>query len=145
MRGDGIDQWDEIYPDEATLSADLANRDFLLLMQGETLLSAVVVNAEQPPEYESVEWRIRETDSPGVIHRLCVSAEAQGKGLGAKTLRAAERFAFARGHRCVRLDAFSKNPRALRLYESAGYRKAGSVTFRKGTFFCYEKLLDGVK
>lgn len=145
MRVAGIDQWDEIYPDETTLAADIERREMLLFEQDGEPVSAAVVNNEQPPEYKTVDWHIRRTDSPGVVHRLCVSAEAQGRGLGAQTLEAAERFASSRGYRYIRLDAFLYNPSALRLYEAAGYRKAGNVIFRKGKFFCYEKLLGGVK
>jgi ribosomal protein S18 acetylase RimI-like enzyme len=145
MRGEGIDQWDELYPDGETLSADIEKREMLLLTQGGEAISATVVNGEQLPEYESVGWHICRPDLPGVIHRLCVSAGAQRKGLGTQTLEAAEQFAFARGYHAIRLDAFAKNPAALRLYESAGYKKAGYIMLRKGLFFCYEKLLEGVK
>ncbi|WP_164919039.1 MULTISPECIES: GNAT family N-acetyltransferase [Acutalibacteraceae] len=145
MRDEGIDQWDEIYPDGKMLSADVENRDMLLLVEDGKPVSAVAVNAEQSPEYESVGWRICRAGPPGVIHRLCVSAGAQGGGMGSRTLKAAERFALSRGYRCIRLDAFVKNPQAIRLYESAGYQRAGTVTFRKGAFICYEKLLEGLK
>jgi ribosomal protein S18 acetylase RimI-like enzyme len=47
----------------------------------------------------------------------------------------------ARGVKAVRLDAFSLNPFALRLYERLGYEKTGEVTFRKGLFYLYEKDL----
>lgn len=142
MRDEGIDQWDEIYPDVKTLSADIEKQDMLLLTGNGEPVSAVAVNAEQSPEYESVGWRLCEWNPPGVIHRLCVSSKVQGGGLGARTLEFAEQFALLRGYRCIRLDTFTKNPKAIRLYESAGYRKAGTVTFRKGVFICYEKLLD---
>lgn len=46
------------------------------------------------------------------------------------------------GIQAVRLDAFSLNPYALRLYERLGYRKTGEVTFRKGVFYLYEKELS---
>jgi RimJ/RimL family protein N-acetyltransferase len=41
----------------------------------------------------------------------------------------------------MRLDAFSENPRALRVYDRDGYRRAGQVRLRKGTFICFEKAL----
>lgn len=139
----GIDQWDEFYPDAAILSADVRKREMLLLEKGGKLVSAAVVNEEQAPEYGEVGWRICREEPPAVLHRLCVCSRAQGRGLGSQTLLAAERFAFSRGYRYIRLDAFPRNSAALRLYESAGYKKAGTVRFRKGIFFCYEKNLEG--
>ena len=46
-----------------------------------------------------------------------------------------------RGLRAIRLDAFSLNPAALKLYESRGYERAGEIQFRKGLFYLYEKRL----
>jgi ribosomal protein S18 acetylase RimI-like enzyme len=53
----------------------------------------------------------------------------------------AEETAVTRGYDCIRLDAFTRNPAALALYESRGYRRAGTVHFRKGAFYCYEKAM----
>jgi ribosomal protein S18 acetylase RimI-like enzyme len=138
MRNAGIDQWDERYPDRETLTADLEKGEMYLLCAGGGPLSAVVLNAEQAPEYAAVGWKFRGSPA-AVIHRLCVAADTQGKGVGGKTLLCAEKVLQEEGFRSVRLDAFTKNPIALRLYESNGYLLAGRVTFRKGIFNCYEK------
>ncbi|WP_411676259.1 GNAT family N-acetyltransferase [Caproicibacter sp.] len=143
MREEGIDQWDEFYPHETDLLQDVERGEMLLLTMDGKPVSAAVLNAEQSPEYEAVEWHIGRVDPPGVIHRLCVSAQGQGKGLGRQTLKAAEHWARELGYRYIRLDTFTKNPQAIKLYESAGYQRAGNVTYRKGLFLCYEKLLDG--
>lgn len=141
MRKQGIDQWDSIYPDEATLAQDVASYFMYLLMRGKSVLSAVVLNEEQDAEYQNVDWRRQGT--PAVVHRLCVGAAEQGNGIGRQTVLFAERELRRRGYDCIRLDAFPLNPSAIRLYESLGYEKAGEVTFRKGKFNCYEKQLNG--
>lgn len=140
MRARGIEQWDEIYPDGATLAADIRNGEMFLLTEGEEPVSAVVLNGEQMEEYRGVPWEFEGGDI-AVIHRLCVGAEQQGRGLGKAALRFAEDLLREQGYRIVRLDAFSKNPAALKLYESSGYRRAGEVAFRTGLFYCYEKKL----
>lgn len=143
MREMGIDQWDELYPDRDLLLQDIERREMLLAESGGELVSAFVVNEEQSPEYKEVDWHICRVDPPGVIHRLCVCAQAQGKGLGKRTLEAAEQRARTLGYHAIRLDSFTENPSANKLYQSAGYQKAGTVRFRKGIFICYEKLLEG--
>ena len=47
----------------------------------------------------------------------------------------------ATGGTSVRLDAFSQNPYALRLYEHAGYCITGSADWRMGQFVLMEKML----
>ena len=54
----------------------------------------------------------------------------------------AEEDAATKGYHTIRLDAFTQNPAAVALYERCGYRNAGTVRFRKGIFFCYEKKLN---
>lgn len=41
----------------------------------------------------------------------------------------------------IRLDVFSQNPFALKLYEKCGYAKTGTVNWRKGIFYLMEKYL----
>lgn len=140
MRKNGIDQWDELYPDAGTLSADVAKREMYILEANGAVAAAVVLNGDQPPEYAGVPWKCG-LKPVAVVHRLCVGAEHQGRGLSSIVLRASEDRLKSQGYRCVRLDAFPQNPPAMRLYPSAGYRLAGRVTFRKGIFYCYEKQL----
>ena len=40
----------------------------------------------------------------------------------------------------IRLDVFSNNPLALRLYNSLGYSKVGHADWRKRKFFLMEKF-----
>jgi choline dehydrogenase-like flavoprotein len=76
-----------------------------------------------------------------VIHRLCVHPKHQHQGVAKETMRRAERLICERGYDCIRLDAFTQNPHALKLYEGFGYSKAGETTYRKGRFVLLEKAL----
>lgn len=46
-----------------------------------------------------------------------------------------------KGIEAVRLDVFSQNPYALRLYQKCGYQEVGTVQWRKGIFYLMEKYL----
>ncbi len=136
----GIHQWDELYPDEATLANDVQDAAMYLLAVGGELAAAFVLNRNCDPEYASGNWK-GDASSFAVVHRLCVDPDFQRQGIGTRAMTAAEAIARSGGAASIRLDAFSKNPAALRLYERLGYSKAGMVRFRKGLFFLYEKML----
>ena len=136
----GIDQWDSICPDQLTIHNDIQCRTMYLLSQKDSIISVIVLNEEQSPEYKTVCWQHRGR-KVAVIHRLCVKPTEQGKGFGKKIILLAEQELLKLGYDCVRLDAFSQNPVAAKLYEAFGYEKAGQVSFRKGIFYCYEKIL----
>ena len=135
----GIAQWDELYPTAALLRDDIANCEMYVLTRGGDIVSTVVINAHQDEQYAQGDWRGGE--NAAVIHRLCVHPKFQHQGIAKETMRHAERLAAQRGYDCIRLDAFTQNPFAQRLYESLGYRKAGEITFRKGNFALMEKAL----
>lgn len=141
MESQGIHQWDDIYPDRETLLADLENRHTYVIESNDHIVGMIVVNEDQSPEYSTVDWKF-----PGraiVVHRLTIDPVHERQGLASQLMRIAEGLAAARRYDTIRLDAFTENPGAVALYEHLGYRKAGTVPFRKGAFYCYEKQVDG--
>jgi ribosomal protein S18 acetylase RimI-like enzyme len=141
MRTAGIDQWDDVYPDRQTMLQDaLDGTLYLASIDEEPVVGTLVVNKVQSPEYSDVAWTIA-GERVAVVHRLMIDPRYQRRGMARELMRFAEQRAGALGCDCVRLDAYSKNPRALELYHRLGYHDAGSVTFRKGVFRCFEKKL----
>ena len=140
MLRQGIDQWDEYYPDREILTEDVESGDMTLgLLDGEPAC-AWVVNREYEPEYVSGAWEHTGGDFC-VLHRLCVNPELQGRGLAQQAMARMEKNARDQGFDSVRLDVFSQNLHAQRLYERLGYRRTGEVRFRKGIFYLMEKGL----
>lgn len=135
-----IYQWDEIYPDIEVLTEDIRKGEMYLLKEDEDILSCVVINEEQDEEYQLGDWQYRD-GRIAVIHRLCVHPKVQGQGIGRRVVELAEAIIREKGYTHIRLDAFSMNPYALKLYEKLGYRYAGEVYFRKGKFYLMEKTL----
>jgi ribosomal protein S18 acetylase RimI-like enzyme len=76
-----------------------------------------------------------------VIHRLSVHPEFQGKGIAKEILKFIEGFASENNYSSIRLDAYSGNEKALKLYENSNYKKAGQFDYpmRDLPFYCYEK------
>jgi GNAT superfamily N-acetyltransferase len=141
MRGAGIEQWDEIYPTRDTLLADAREQKLYVASLGaEPTIGLLVLNDYQNPEYADVPWTVNGV-AVAVVHRLMVDPAYQGQGIARHLMEFAEEKARELGYGAVRLDAFTANPRALRLYQGLGYHDAGAVTFRKGVFRCFEKRL----
>lgn len=136
-----IDQWDEIYPNEATLLSDITKEQMYLLAINSKLSSAIVLNEEQDEEYKNGNWAY--TDGKiAVIHRLCVHPDFQNVGVGKETMSCAEQLLFKTGYKAIRLDAFMQNPKAIHFYNRMGYKQTGKVIYRKGEFFLFEKQLQ---
>ncbi|NLI22853.1 MAG: GNAT family N-acetyltransferase [Clostridiales bacterium] len=138
MNARGIPQWDDIYPTPAILSDDQRKGQLHVAVgEEEVPLAAVTLNEECHPDYASAQWRHGEPAL--IVHRLCVSPAAQGQGVGRGLMAEVEALAREKGYAGIRLDAFSQNPHALRMYERLGYEKRGEATWRKGLFYLLEK------
>jgi GNAT superfamily N-acetyltransferase len=143
MQARGLDQWDQVYPNRATLETDIAAGTLYRATRADGSdgwLGSFTLNQHQDPEYADVPWRV--TAQPvAVVHRLMVHPSAQRRGLGRFLMRFAERRAGELGFRALRLDTLLANQRALALYRNLGYAEPGQVRFRKGLFACFEKAL----
>ena len=140
MAEKGIDQWDELYPSIADVGEDIKDGTLTLVKQGKKLMAVYTLNKKQESAYKFGDFKDN-SDDYVVLHRLCVSPKQQGMGVAARTLRHIEEQAVKEGYSSIRLDVFTKNPRAVKLYENAGYRYAGDAYFRKGKFLLMEKLI----
>src|SRR6185437_3349108 len=68
------------------------------------------------------------TDEPcGYVALLATTPEAEGTGVAARLMGAAEEWARGCGYRLLSLDVFADNRRAVEFYERRGFR---SETFR---------------
>ncbi|MCP8970607.1 GNAT family N-acetyltransferase [Ectobacillus ponti] len=145
LLANGIFQWDDSYPNREFISFYLEEKDLYTLCDGEILLGAVVLNEWQSPQYKGIIWE--HEDGPVLcIHMLALDPLHQGKGYGQAALLALEDWAREKGYKSIRLDAFSQNRAAVRLYEKNGYEDRGAVYFDSkpvpyNWYGCYEKQL----
>jgi GNAT superfamily N-acetyltransferase len=134
MIKNNVFQWDEIYPNKEILENDIIKNQMYKILFNNDIVSIFVLNKEYDKEYLSGKW-VYNGDNFIVLHRLCVNTKYQNRGFGIKTMLCIERHLKNNGTKSIRLDAFSKNPIALKLYNKLGYRRTGEATWRKGLFY----------
>ena len=76
------------------------------------------------------------------IKRLYVAPEARGAGVSRLILVRLEQVARAGGHAVVRLDTGDKQPEALALFRSAGYREIADYNGNAFASYWFEKSLQ---
>ena len=135
-----ICQWDEKYPARTDFMKDIEQKQLTIGMVNGHLAGIYVLSKECDAEYETADWSDQDGDYY-VLHRLCVNPEFQNQGIARRMLIQIEQDVKTAGGTSVRLDAFSQNPYALRLYEHAGYCKTGRADWRMGQFVLMEKVL----
>jgi GNAT superfamily N-acetyltransferase len=141
QRAEGIFQWGDYYPTRKLFEDDLEGGHLRAARLGRQFAGFIVLDEEQGEEWDAIPWTTK--GKILVAHRLVVKPELQGRGIAGALVDFAENWGRDNGYGAMRLDAYQGNPRALLIYESRGYRLAGTFRFPhllKG-FNCYEKEL----
>lgn len=138
MINNGIYQWDELYPTYDDFKCDIENRQLYVGIAENKIVVIFVINREYDPEYDNASWNYT-GDRFAVVHRVCVDTDFQHKGIAKNALLFIEQLLISQGIQSIRLDVFSQNPYALKLYSNLGYTVAGYADFRKGIFVLMEK------
>ena len=144
LRRKGIKQWDRLYPNRFIVKADIRNGHLFGLSADKKVIGAVVVDTYESKKYRKLKWEDEE-GRPVLIHRLAVHPDYQGKGYGKQLLQFAEDYAVKNGFSSIRLDVFSLNSGAVKMYERAGYQERGKIRFpfRAAPYLCFEKIIAG--
>lgn len=135
-----IYQWDERYPTAENFEDDIKKGNLYVAEQYEKIIALYVISDESDEAYNYAEWKYPNETSL-VLHRFCVSPSFQNRGIGKKVLMKIESQIKNKGYDSIRLDVFTKNPYAQRLYRNNGYEVRGFAEWRKGCFDLVEKHL----
>ncbi len=140
MNNQGVFQWDEIYPNYEVLSADIDSETLFVGRLDNEIVSVFVINDCCDDEYNDGNWQYKDL-SYRIVHRLCVNPDFQNKGIGTYTMNYIEKIVKQMGIQTIRLDCFTKNQYAFRMYKGLGYDVVGYADWRKGRFYLMEKKL----
>ncbi|MCM1262019.1 MAG: GNAT family N-acetyltransferase [Butyrivibrio sp.] len=140
MESIGIYQWDYLYPTEEDFYNDINNKTLYVAENEHEIVAIYAISQECDEEYTKCKWH-NPDETACIIHRLCVAPTFQNKGIGKQILKHIETQLANLAYTSVRLDAYSQNPYALRLYKNNGYEERGFADWRKGRFILMEKAL----
>ena len=91
--------------------------------------AAMVLNEEGTEGYDAAPWRV--SAAPGeawVVHVLATLPAYHSRGFARTLVQGGIDVARAAGKKAVRLDVFTDNVRAQRLYESCGFEHVGTCS-----------------
>ena len=144
LHNNGINQWDENYPNLESITNDIQTGTLFTYKLGNEIVGIVVLNETQDEEYREINWRTPLDSKNIIVHRLAVLPGHQGKGIARKIMDFAEEFAVKNNYDSIRLDTFSQNPRNQKFYLNRGYLELGSVYLKykkEHPYICYEMLI----
>ena len=142
MLKNGIDQWDDSYPNTEIISEDLNVGTYYLVEMDGTIIGGVNIDKNQDDTYLALDWEDK-SDSFLVVHRLGVKEEFWNKKIGKDLMLFTEKLVIEKGLKSIRLDTYSGNPKAMEFYKRLGYTEIGTIDLKpdKDKYYCFEKII----
>lgn len=141
MLAEGKQQWSESYPKAEHVLADIEKEvAFVLEMDGKVVAYGAVV-CDGEPAYDKLQGKWLSDESYVVVHRIAVSQDVQGRGVGARFLSEVENYASGKGINSFKIDTNFDNFAMLRLLEKCGFVYCGEVFYPRGQRKAFEKLI----
>ncbi|MBC8266930.1 MAG: GNAT family N-acetyltransferase [Flavobacteriales bacterium] len=142
MIANGIDQWDETYPNAEVIKEDLIAQTYFIAIEKGIIIGGINIDQKQDPTYLAIDWQDK-TNQFLVVHRLAVKAEYWKNGIGKSLMLFTENLVIEKGLNSIRLDTYSGNPKALEFYNKLGYTELGTIYLKEGKneYYCFEKII----
>ena len=143
MINNGIDQWDENYPNAEIISQDLKNKTYYVAEEKEEIIGGINIDQNQDITYLDLNWEDNSNQFL-VVHRLAVKEEYWNKKIGKNLMLFSEEMVVKKGLKSIRLDTYSGNPKAIDFYLRLGYKELGSINLKpdKNEYYCFEKIIE---
>tara|TARA_B100001175_G_C19267082_1_gene522283 strand:- start:290 stop:757 length:468 start_codon:yes stop_codon:yes gene_type:complete len=143
MINNGIDQWDENYPNSEIISQDLKNKTYYVAEEKEEIIGGINIDQNQDITYLDLSWKDTSNQFL-VVHRLAVSQEYWNKKIGKNLMLFSEEMVVKKGLKSIRLDTYSGNSKAIDFYLRLGYIELGSINLKpdKNEYYCFEKIIE---
>ena len=141
MLREGKQQWNEQYPTAIHVLDDMRRHVGYVMERNGVVAAygAVVFSGE--PAYDRLRGDWLSDGRYVVVHRLAVSQDVQGRGLGRRFLAAVEHLAASQGIGSFRIDTNFDNSRMLSLLERTGFAYCGKINYESGERLAFEKLI----
>lgn len=151
LKDQGIDQWQDGYPNEAGIRADIAaNIGYLAVLtpaEGSAAGAAkkigyLCIDFGGEPAYDVITDGQWHTAAPyAVVHRMTIGDAYKGKGLARSVFALVDAFCRTQGVQNFRIDTHPDNVKMQHLLTQHGFALCGTVIYASGIRLAYDKII----
>ncbi len=141
LKGQGIDQWQDGYPNEKSFKSDIDKGESYVVVDGQ-VIGCMALSFSGEETYNVIEGAWLTNDKYGVIHRMAVDKEYKGKRVANKLLEFSEKDANEKGVYSIKIDTHPENMSMQKWIANNGFEDCGIIYLENGAKrFAYEKVI----
>ncbi|GKU25463.1 GNAT family N-acetyltransferase [Clostridium folliculivorans] len=128
FKDNGIDQWQNGYPNEEVIKNDISNGHSYVLLNENKIVGTSAISFDGEKTYDEIyEGQWVSNDTFAVIHRIAVDNEYKGLGLSSIIIKNVEELCLSRGVQSIKVDTHEENLSMQRLLKKNGFQYCGIV------------------
>lgn len=133
LKSNGVDQWQDGFPNLETLTQDITSRESFLLYKNDEPVAFEVLSFEREELYHNpLEGSLKLKGKYATLHRTAVKASARGKGISHFMFDFAAKYSKASGIKILRIDTHKDNKVMQHIIAREGFTYCELVTLLPG-------------
>lgn len=138
---DGSTQWQDGYPNPASIREDINNGFGYVLVEEDRIIAYAAIIFGIEPAYEAIQGKWLSNNPYVVVHRVATAEHFKGKGIATQLFLLIEALSIQNKVFSIKVDTNFDNKPMLRILEKLNYTYCGEVFFRGSSRKAFEKLL----
>lgn len=141
FKSQGINQWQDGYPNEQSIISDIDNQEAYVLEDEGKIVATVMISNHNEPCYNYIEGKWLQDDNYTVVHRIAIDNHQKGKGLAKIILD--EAIKLHSSSHSIRIDTHENNLSMQRFLTKYGFTYCGIIYLEsKDTRLAFEKIIN---
>lgn len=138
----GIDQWQNNYPNLETVGKDISNKNGYVLLKDNIVIGTAAVFFDGEKTYEHIyngSWI--SNNEYAVIHRMAIDSRYKGLGLATLFIENIAEICFNKGIHSIRVDTHEENISMQKLLQKNNFEYCGEIYLEDGSKrIAFEKI-----
>lgn len=134
FRKQGINQWQDNYPNSEIISNDIDNNYSYVLLKEDNIVATAAVSFDGEKTYDSIyEGQWISNNEYAVIHRIAVSNNFKGLGLSSQIIKNVEELCLKKGVYSIKVDTHEENLSMQRMLKKNKFQYCGIIYLENGS------------
>ncbi len=143
FKANGIDQWQNGYPNEESIMNDIESGESYVLLKDDKVIATAYLSFSGESDYDVIydgKW-ISQGDY-AVVHRVAVSSNIKGHGVAGELFKCIEKICLGNNIKHIKIDTHRQNKSMQRLLSKNGFKYCGVIYLEDNSErIAFEKVL----
>ena len=124
----GIDQWQNNYPNEESIKLDIKENQSYVLINKDEVIATAALTFQREDVYENIQnGKWLNNEDYAAIHRIAVDDSQKGKGIAGRMIEKLEKVCKDKSIYNIKVDTHEKNKSMQKLLKKSGFEYCGII------------------